>query len=476
MRWIFCAAAAIVGYQVLCPPVVGLADQGDFRRVIGKFGYGPEQPATYYDYVTLKYVRDPNYRSPDWEQISSEDLFVGTAVLINYVYSTDGKLDIRAIGLVHSISFLVAFAWLVYQTQRFRPKYWIWFAFLLITTDVARVIYFNTFYAEPASYIFCIFLLAESFGICMGEATAARLARWALWATLFVLAKPMNAPLGLLLAAYVIRLGWRDKVAWSGAAAILLASVFSIVTAPAPVKDVNAYDLVFVGVLPESKAPAADLVTLGLDPGLAVLSGTGAWGKNSAFRQLQNRGIIGKKLTVLTIVRFYLERPARVWRRILRELPVAMTLRPPLGNFDRSSGSAPGSMSSAFSLWSYFHERVLARAAPIIFLLLPIPAVVALIRRIYTRERRLAEECFGLLALCCMTLFLAITFTSAWETVKHMFLFNVLLDACLVCTAALAGTAAQKSYGTLSSAILRYREDLQYRRDNKVTEDCTLLR
>jgi hypothetical protein len=453
---------------------VGLADQGDFKRVIGKFGYGPEPPATYYDYVTLKYVRDPNYRSPDWEQISSEDLFVGTAVLANYVYSTDGKLDIRAIGIVHSIGFLIAFAWLVHQTQRFRPKYWIWFTLLLIATDVARVIYFNTFYAEPASYIFCTFLLAESFGICMHEASAARLARWSVWATLFVLAKPMNAPLGLLLAAYEIRLGWRSKVAWAGSAAILLAAVFSIVTAPTAMKDVNAYDLVFLAVLPESEAPAADLVTLGLDPGLAVLSGTGAWGKNSAFGQLQNRGIIGKEVTVFTIVRFYLARPARIWRRIRRELPVAMKLRPPLGNFDRSSGLAPGSVSSAFSLWSYFHERVLSPASAIIFLLLPIPAMVALIRRIYTRESRLAEECFGLLTLCCMTLFLAITFTSAWETVKHMFLFNVLLDACLVCAIAFASAAAPKSYRTLSSAILVYRDRSRYRRENERT-DCTLV-
>jgi hypothetical protein len=48
MRWIVLAAALIVGYQLLCPPIVGLADQGDFKRVTGKFGYGPEQPAPYY--------------------------------------------------------------------------------------------------------------------------------------------------------------------------------------------------------------------------------------------------------------------------------------------------------------------------------------------------------------------------------------------------------------------------------------------
>lgn len=443
MKWVLSAAAAIVGYQILCPPIVGLADQGDFRRVIGKFGYGPEQPATYYGFVALKYVRDPNYRWPDWEQFSSEDLFVGTAVLANKVVSKDGKLDIRVIGVLQALAFLSAFAWLLQETRGFRFKYLIWIIFLLITTDVAHVIYFNTFYAEPASYIFCILLLAESIGICTREESAARLARWCVWATLFVLAKPMNAPLGLFLAAYAIRLNWRSKLAWAGATAILSAAVFGVVTAPSPMRDVNAYDMVFLAVLPESKNASADAATLGLDPALAVLSGTGAWGTGSVYSELRSRGIIGTKVTVFTVLRFYIARPARMWRRIRRELPVAILLRPPLGNFDRSSGLTPGSMSSAFTLWSEFHEHVLVRAARILFLLLPVPVVVVLIRRIYARTS-LAEECFALLALCCMTSFLAVSFSSPWETIKHMLIFNVLLDANLICAGGFAWVGIRK--------------------------------
>jgi len=446
MRWVLIAAAVVVGYQFLCPPIVGLADQGDFRRVVGKFGYGPEQPATYYAFVTLKYVRDPTYRWPEWEQLSSEDLFVGTAVLVNKVISKDGKLDIRVIGLVHALAFLAALAWLLHVTQGFRGKYYLWIAFLILTTDVARVVYFNTFYAEPASYIFCIFLLAEAIGLCQEGVSFARLARWLLWVFLFVLAKPMNAPLGLLLAAYGIRLAWGSKLAklaWIGAIVIVLTCVLSIVTAPSPMKDVNAYDLVFLAVLPESKTPAADAATLGIDPALTVLSGIGAWGTNSVYPELRSRGIIGGKVTVFTVFRFYITRPARMWRRIQRELPVAILVRPPLGNFDRSSGSTPGSISSAFSLLSDFHERVLVRAARILFLLLPVPAVVAFIRRIYTGTSRLADECLGLLGLCCMTSFLAITFSSPWETVKHMLIFNFLLDASLLCIGAFAWAAVR---------------------------------
>ncbi len=367
-------------------------------------------------------------------------------MLANKVVSKDGKLDIRVIGVLHALTFLAAFAWLLHETRGFHAKLFIPILFLLIATDAAHAIYFNTFYAEPASYIFCIFLLAESIGLCARGTSTPRLARWCLWAVLFVLAKPMNAPLGLLLGAYAIRLGWRSKLAWAGPVAILAAAVFMIVTAPMPMRDVNAYDLVFLAVLPESKTPAADAVTLGIDPAFAVLSGTGAWGANSAFSELKLRGIIGKQVTIFTIMRFYLARPARMWRRIRRELQVAILLRPPLGNFDRSSGQAAGSMSGAFTLWSDFHEHVLARVVKILFLLLPVPAVVAIVRRVYTGTNRLAEECFGLLTLRCMTSFLAVTFSSPWETIKHMLIFNVLLDASMICAGVFAWSAIRNTY------------------------------
>jgi hypothetical protein len=42
-RWFLAVigAAAILVYQILIPPIVRLADQGDFVRTIGRFGYGP---------------------------------------------------------------------------------------------------------------------------------------------------------------------------------------------------------------------------------------------------------------------------------------------------------------------------------------------------------------------------------------------------------------------------------------------------
>src|SRR5580700_34974 len=100
MRWFLLAASCIVGYQILLPPVVGLASQGDFRRIIGKFGYGPMASDAVYGSISLKYVPDPSYNLKKWDQPSTEDLFVQLALWVNDLVSKDGKLDIRVIGLL----------------------------------------------------------------------------------------------------------------------------------------------------------------------------------------------------------------------------------------------------------------------------------------------------------------------------------------------------------------------------------------
>src|ERR1035437_1236671 len=113
------AAGAILTYQLFIPPIVGLADQGDFVRTIGRFGYGPQHHGSLeYVYVEPKYIPDPSYRSPYWEQANSEYLFVGAALLLNKLVSKDGALDITVAGFVHALAFLAAFARLLWVIDR----------------------------------------------------------------------------------------------------------------------------------------------------------------------------------------------------------------------------------------------------------------------------------------------------------------------------------------------------------------------
>jgi hypothetical protein len=424
-------AAAVIAWQMFAPPIVGMADQGDFRRIIGKFGYGPEQRDFNMYFVVPKYVPDLENRVRDWEQFSSEYGFVAAALVLNHIVSKDGALDIKVMGFVHALALIAALFRLLQVTRGSPP--WGWIALAFVLTDVAYVAYLNTFFAEPASLIFFLLLFAESIQIVSKGMTRVALLRWSAWAVLFVLAKPANAFPGLLIGLFALTFLKASRVAWIGSAAIVGASVFMIATTPQEMKNANTYNLLFLSVIPESRNPAADLQALGLDWRLQDSSRTGAWSPDTRYPELETTGDIGAKVTQFRLLRFYLARPARFWRHIQAKLPTAMLMRPPYGNFEPDAG--PPHLSRAFALWSDFHEHVLQRVAKwILFLLLAPAAVVA----VQWRNKELWMEFLALLGLCTLVAFLTAIFGDSWDDIKHLFLFNLMLDALFVSSLALA--------------------------------------
>lgn len=464
MFFVLAAAGAILAYQLFIPPVIGLADQSDFKRTIGRFGYGAvhSDGSLNIAFVEPKYVPNPSFRQPAWDQFTSEYLFVGTALLFNMLLSKDGSLDVTVIGLVHALAFLAVFVRFLFVTRSCHARILLWIGALIIFTDVGYVSYWNSFYMEPASGLFALLLLTESVDICLRRAVSAnRLTRWSLWAILLVLAKPQNAPAGLLLGAFcalVLRSWAVTKTArysaWVGSAAIVAASITAYVTAPVEMRDANTYNLVFLAIVPESRNSTADLKALGLDPRLRDYSATGTWSPNTAFPALHQSGAIGKVVTLPSVVRFYILRPTRMWRHIQAKLPIATSLRPEwCGNFEPSAGFPPGARSRAFALWSTFHERVLVHGIKYILFLLPVPPLWGVLRRIRGMRSELSVEFFGLLALCCLASFFTALFGDAWDNVRHLYLFNLLLDACLLRGVTLIGHWCRQPVGVLLAQL-----------------------
>jgi len=441
---VLAAAAAALAWQLFIPPVTGLADQGDFVRTLFRFGYSPQHGRSLeYFFVEPKYVPDSHFRSPYWEQANSEYLFVGTAILLNKLLSKDGNLDITVAGIVHLLAFLAVFARLLWVTRRVRGHVLLWIAALIALTDAGYAVYFNSWYAEPASCFFFLLLLAEALEIARDTAiTPARLVRWSLWAFLWIFAKPQNAPIGLLLGLFTLRLAmwthaWRTRaVAIAGAAALLGCAIYNVAAMPLYGRMANTYGVIFSGILAESKDPAADLRALGLDPKLAAYAGTGAWTPRTNYPAMVYSGELAR-VNTFAVVRFYLFRPVRMWRRLHNLLPKITLVRPPYGNFEPAAGLPPSTQSHAFSLWSGFHEHVLPRVSKwIVFALIGWPLWCAWSwYRAPDRIGRRRAELLILLPIACLGALLSAVYGDAFDFIKHQYLFNLLLDAALLYTA-----------------------------------------
>jgi hypothetical protein len=156
-------------------------------------------------------------------------------------------------------------------------------------------------------------------------------------------------------------------------------------------------------------------------------------------------GTIGKRVTVFTILRFYLLRPARIWRRLERHRGRLTRFRSDLttewyGNFEPSAGRPPNARGGRFNLWSAFHERLLTRISLWAVATLASWPLAALWMwaRCPKGPRRLRIEAASLLPLACLAS-LAALFADGFDVVKHLYLFNLTLDASLFCAAAYCG-------------------------------------
>jgi hypothetical protein len=434
--------AAVLSFQLFIPPIIGLADQGDYARIIGRFGYGPQAKTfqdRYYGFLNRTYIRDPTFRAKDWESPTSQYLLTGLAVLL-----AGDTLDIRLMGAIHAAVFLLA-AYSLLRPLRPRQQKLAGLALIVIFCDVGYISYFNSFFTEPASFLFLFCLLAAWVWILMRGVTFPALLAWSAAALLWTTAKLQNVPLGLMLAAYLVRLGSllptrKQRFAIGAAALILTATSITLyVTAPQSMKDSATYDMLFLGILPQTPDVDKDLRAFGLDPALREYSGTGAWSPKTAFSNPQIMESIRQRVSPFSIALFYAQRPTRLWKLTETALPKAISLRAEFsGNYERRWGYPPLARSHAWALWSRFRESVLGRfpLALLLFLAAGIPYA-------YSRPRTLVTECYIMLSAMALVAFGIVVLGDAWDMTKHFFIFNVLADVCLVTALIAAAVVGQ---------------------------------
>lgn len=432
--------AALVGFQLFVPPIVGLSDNGDFIRILGRFGYGPSDKSNRYSFVDHDFIPDPDYRAPGYEVMTSELLFAAPMFAMARLFHLT-RIPLRAFGAMHYAAFLLVLARLFFVTRKFRAAYFIWAASVLILTDVGYVAYWNSLYSEPASCIFFLFLLAESIAICSaGELSFYTVARWTVAAILLVTAKPQNVTLCPLLVLFLLANWGRIRVRSSQIA--VFASVFLVIFASAAeyrsvsqnVMRDTSYNMMFLSVLPESRHPLQDLKALGLDAALIRFKGTGAWAPQSGLYDRSAFDSLSPVLNPGRIGQFYALRPTRWWRHVTTVLPSAFGIRPEAcGNFERSARRPPGMLSDSFAIWGMLHAKVNGGFARVVLIVVAgFPLIGMGFRNRLSSEARRWLDLGMFLSAGCLVSFLTAAFGDANEPVKHQFLSNLLLDSCLV--------------------------------------------
>jgi hypothetical protein len=465
IRWILVlgiliAAAGIVAAQLFFHPIVGVADNGDFGKVMAPagLGYASDDPSLrYWKWVTVKFpIVTPAERFPG-QYRSSETLLARAAVDASRILRPGKDFDIRILGFLHA-ALLLAFLALIAGATWELPvgiQAGILAAAAFVYTDVGYVSLFNSLYSQTASLLFLLLTIGvAAVSLRRGKLDGALLFAYFAAALLFVCSKPQEfvhgpllALLGFALAGASGKAWWRQPALWL-AVALCAAALFYYALIPRRlIREVGLYHTVFMELLPASPDPARDLDELGLDRSLLRYSGVHAYQPETPIDRPAFQEAFFARCGYAKVLGFYFRHPSRLWDRLERAGRGAFTLRPGRpGNFDRRAGFPPQTRATHFSAWTSLRSHLAGRAGILwIGLLLAGSVVTAafLVPRT-PRGRRMAWCLVVFAAMAAAELFVCTFGDYLGDVSRHLYAFQGLWDALLIANLAALAMAVRR--------------------------------
>jgi hypothetical protein len=443
------SAAAILCYQLILPPVVGLADNGDFPKVLGRFDLWPKVNRIYVFCDTVYEFDHTRHWVSDF--YSTEIPLAGAAIGLNSLLSKDGNFDLRAIGAIHGALFLLALwllAPLLAQASR-RMQVSVCVLVLLFYCDVMYVSGLNSFYMDESAYLFLL-LSAVFYLRAIRWRRPADAAGLVVSTVLMTAAKTQHTMLAFWIAILLVvnaKLLWPGKTRWPGAIAILPVAVALLMMTKAVPWDYAAgaaYDMTFAQILPHAKNPDRTMADLGLDASYRQYIGKNAYSPGSRMDDPAFKLAFSQRLSMGKLAVFYLRHPPDAWRALIAALNEAGRQRA-IGTFDVSAGYPPAAESRAFGWWSDVKRLALYHHGRRFFWTL-VAISGALAALLYRRRGILppgtASAGYVLIGMTFTELALA-SLGDCLDVVRHHLIFYTLLDMVLLAVIAVALAPAE---------------------------------
>ncbi len=438
------AAGGILTATLLVPPLVGLADNGDFSRVLNPAGLAhpsANDEESYFRWMEPRFKRVSRAPDPSYYR-TTESLLVEVALAPDRVLGSGRTFDTRFLAAVHMLLLLTGLGLLVGACRDLLAPSQVLVAALLVFffTDVGYTAPLNSFYSQTPSLLFLLLTAAlAAEGVRRGGLGGPWLGAYFLCGALFVCSKPQESIQAPLLALFGVRLAWPGARRARRAAAVALAAALCLLagryyrSGQASIGSTTRYNILFLEILRHSADPARDLVELGLDPDWIRYVGIPPWGPATPFRDPAFRAHFENGSRHPTPRTIYLRHPGRAFEVLLRTAKASYELRPcELGNFARESGAAPRELASWPAAWSRARSRLSGLPWLLVFFAANLAAIAATWRGASLRGMFFRE---GLTILLVMAsgAFVASAFGDYHgELVRHLYVFDALCDLILI--------------------------------------------
>lgn len=449
----FCGVLALGAWLLLTPPYIGMADNGDFFRIINPAGiyHLQRDDSVFFNYYTRQFGVHQHYNQYAVPFISSQALVIQAAKGLDWLLTQDALFDLRVQAALLLPLLALAVSLLVY-TGLDGGDHWIVQGLvallaLAMFADSAYMAYFSSFFGESVVYLSTLLL-------CVSLLVLARrpkrpwlwLAFYMVCALFLISSKQQNAPVGILLVPLTLRLcGLGAKKLWRGVcigcAAVLAASGIAMYALiPDDFVTINQYHAMTRGVLLQAPNPEEALAEFGIDAQYSILADTIYFDRTPLIDP--DDPILHQHFyshyNFFSLLAYYLRHPDRLLAMLDLATQNGFSIAPyAMGNYEASAGYAPGARTLALRGYS----RLKLAAAPNAFgsIILLLVLVMAIYGRGYVQAHRLRSAAQKLPLEMMATLWviglsqMVISIIGAGDADlgKHLFLFNVCVDVLL---------------------------------------------
>lgn len=452
--------AAILIWKLLLPGFIGMANNGDFGKVIGPLSMdGADRGADNFIFFESDYVRAPQYYlgAP---YFSSETTLAWAASSVQRLLGDPARFDIRWMGALHILLFLgFYFSLLILLRPLAAPaRILLSVAALWIFADSGLIAYLNSFFTDTAAILggLTAVILALHLSIAPRPGLVT-LTLFGLAALLFVVSKAQHGVPGVVAVAFAFWLARRTPeprlrlAAYAVGLAILSASVWIVAGTPSYYTAQARFNLIFFWLLPNSTTPSQDLLELGLSPAVIRYSGMTSYSSMTPMNDAGFRDYFASRTSHSGVLRFYLRHPGRPLSKLTADLWKEAPNRRVayLSNYRREYGRPAGARDPRLASWSALRTWLFRCWPPHILMWLAAAISLApfLGRNAHSRFHRSLAGAISIIALIALAEFLTVSLVDACETDRHLTMFHIFTDVTMFLALMLAAGAFQRRPG-----------------------------
>ena len=438
------------------PPMPGVADQGDFQRVMSVTGLEEAGNSTtephWFKYVTTQYKMVSLNPARLLGIIPTTSMIYPIALArIACRLAGNQYFNTRVLALIYSIMYIICIYVCVKNIEFKRMWTSAFFSLLslLILMDGNYLVWFNSLYGEPMMIIGLLAFVGSVlyFTRHMEEPRYNGFFLICISALLFLGSKAQCLPALPFILLMIIRISMLQhkeylfvKKTNKPLIAVILILVFyagGIYVQIGRTSGIDtAYNSVFYGILKNSNNPQADLNMLGLSSDMAVEAGKHAYlpreqyAKYVPWSDLTMREF-SEKISNLKLLKFYLLQPGKLLKGMEYTASQTFDTRGFLGKYESSAGAYTYAFNR-FTLYSILRNTLLPKSLVFIGIFYSIIILVSIIEYIERRKNKkevlLIELLWVIIVISLLQFPMPYVGNGEADTGKQLFLFNYTFD------------------------------------------------